>query len=211
MCASNNFYHLAKIPKFQHNYFKLTYQVPDVIRIHSRCNLESCFCSRGDCGMQPTALQENLMEPPWTVHSLWSKIIESVLFCGQVGSLLQLSIGYCVVTCHPWNHPEPDAAITATCIQYNCHGGYPWSRAMGNNAEIGPWGSTPSQNPSRYATESPKVCFHLCKWVLYYSMPLLVSHGSTSKLDKSSQAELLTSAEKYLNHILCKLSPCTAQ
>lgn len=57
---------------------------------------------------------------------------------------------------------------------------------MGNNGEVGWWESTPSQNPCRYTTESPKVCFYLCKLVLYYTMTLVVLHGSTSKLDGSS-------------------------
>lgn len=82
---------------------------------------------------------------------------------------------------------------------------------MGNNGDIGQWGEHHITKPSRYAAESPKVCFHLCKWVLYYSALLPVSHGIPSELDGSSQAEQLTSAEKYLNHILCKLSPSTAR
>lgn len=93
MCTINHFYHFAKIPKFQHNYFKLPYQVSDMIRILSswRCNLESCSFSRGDHAAH--ALQESLVDPPWIIHSLWSKVIESILFAYQLQKLIYFKNG----------------------------------------------------------------------------------------------------------------------
>lgn len=43
--------------------------------------------------MQPTALQESLVDPPWTVHSLWRKMIESVLFAYQLQKLISFKFG----------------------------------------------------------------------------------------------------------------------
>lgn len=43
-----------------------------------------------------------------------------------------------------------------------------------------------SKNPSRCGIWSPRVCFHLCKLILYYTVQPIVWHGSTPKVDGSS-------------------------
>jgi len=63
MSAVGPFYQLAKSTKLQCTYSQLIYRVSDVIRIlsTSRSKLERYPYSRGDPGMQTTAMQETSM------------------------------------------------------------------------------------------------------------------------------------------------------
>ena len=70
ICAINPLYHLAKISKF--SMLLVTYRGSVVTRnlSASSSNLERRPCSRGDPGVQLTAVQES-SKGSWAAHSLW--------------------------------------------------------------------------------------------------------------------------------------------